>query len=222
MEWIKNKIFSSARRNWNIYLSKFGRYQLIEITDPMSRLKDLPSIYLALIDSLFNECPAIMLSQFIDEGQGMLADRDQVLSELHNSRRLKAAITEEYSSTIQPPDKNREYILHIYGKPSSEWLKKILVYGGASLSHIIYGVENMDDDWLKATVKRNQTFLKWYRFKIGDIELLELREKVNILCWTSDSHLNVLLEENKGKDFLSYIEEVARKNFLIANIQEMQ
>jgi hypothetical protein len=113
-------------------------------------------------------------------------------------------------------------VLNVIGKPTLEWLRKVLVFGGACLSNIIYGIQTIDNDWLEVTVQRNQTFTKCYWLETEDVELIGLREEVNILCWTSDSHLNVFSEENKEKDFLSYIEEVASKYSLIVNVQEKQ
>jgi hypothetical protein len=223
MKWIKNRIFPPVRKKaWNIYLSSIGKYKLIEITDPTSRWDDFPSMYMILLDFLFKECPVIVLSQFIDESQGMLDDKEQLLTELSEHYQLQVAISKDYSSAIRPLSESREYVLNVIGKPTLEWLRKVLVFGGASLSNIIYGIQTIDNDWLEVTVQRNQTFTKCYWLETEDVELIGLREEVNILCWTSDSHLNVFSEENKEKDFLSYIEEVASKYSLIVNVQEKQ
>ncbi len=223
MKWIKNKIFSAAReKDWNIYLSQVGAYQLIEITDPRSRRAELSSIYLTLLDFFLKECQIVMLSQFIDESQGMLGDKDQVLPELPDLHGVKVAITKEYSSIIQPPDGSREYVLNVIGKPGSEWFEKILAYGGASLSNIIYGFKNFDSDWLEVGVKRNQVFVKWYWLEIGDVEIIGLRQELKMLCWTSDTHINVLVDENQASTFLTFIEEVAGAYSLTVRIAEKQ
>lgn len=223
MKWIKNRISPHTRKkDWNIYLSQIGGYQLIEITDPISRWADLSSIYLMVLDVLFKECQIVILSQFIDESQGMLDDKDQMLSELPKLHGVKIAITKEYSSTTQPPSESREYVLNVIGRPSLEWLKKVLAYGGASLSNIVYGVKSFDSDWLEVAAKRNQIFMKWYWLEIGDGELISLRQEVKMLCWTSDTHINVLSEENQVKGLLTFIEEVADKYSLTVKIDKKQ
>lgn len=94
------------------------------------------------------------------------------------------------------------------------------MFGGASLSNVIYGIQTIDNDWIERTVKRNQLFTKYYWLETDDVDLIKLREEVNVLCWTSDSHLNVLLEAYKVRDFLSFIDEVASKYSLKANIED--
>lgn len=221
MKWLKHRIFPPARKkDWQIYLSQIGGYQLIEITDPISRWADLPTIYLTLLEFLLKECQIVMLSQFIDERQGMLDNKDQVLSELSKLYGVKIAITKDFSSTMPPPDESREYVLNIVGNPSTEWLKKVLAYGGTSLSNIVYGVKNFDSDWLDVAVKRNQIFMKWYWLETGDVELIGLRQEVKTLCWTSDTHLNILSEENRVKALLTFVEEVASKHSLTVKIEK--
>lgn len=223
MKWIKNRVSLPARKKaWNIYLSSIGRYQLIEVTDPTSRWSELPSMYLMLLEFLFKESRVIVISQFIDESQGMLDDKDQVLSGLSTHYGLQVAISKDYSSADPPVSESREYVLNVIGKPTLEWLRKVLVFGGSSLSNIIYGLQDIDNNWFEVTVKRNQIFTKSYWLEKEAFELVGLREEVNILCWTSDSHLNVLSGENRVKGFLSHIEEVAGKHSLIVNIQEKQ
>lgn len=223
MKWIKNKISLLIRKkDWNIYLSQIGGYQLIEITDPISHWLDLSSIYLTLLDFIFKQCQMVMLSQFIDESQGMLDDKDQILSELSKQHGVKVAITKEYFSTTRPPSESREYVLNIIGKPSLEWFKKVLAYGGASLSNIMYGDHNFGNDWLEVAAKRNQIFTKWYWLETGDAELVRLRSEVKMLCWTSDTHINILSEENQVNGVISFIEEVASKHSLTVKINKKQ
>ncbi len=220
MKWIR-KIFPVRKKDWNIYLMTVGNYQAIEITIPRSRWADLRLIYLMLLEFSFKECQIVVLSQFLDEEQGMFANKEQVLSELSELHGLQVAISKEYSSAIRPPDESMQYVLNVTGKPDTEWFEKVLVFGGASLSNIMYGVQDFDKDWLSVTAKRNQTFEKWYWLEIGDADLVEVKKEVNMLCWTSDSHINVLSEERKVKDFLSYIEEVASNYSLTVNVEEI-
>jgi hypothetical protein len=220
MKWIKNKILLPARKkDWNINLSSVGKYQLIEVTDPKSRWNELPSIYMTLLGFLFKDCQVIALSQYIDENQWILVNKEQMLVEISQHYGLRVALSKDYTSAVQPLGESKEYVLNVLGKPTKEWLRRILVFGGASLSNIIYGVQTFYEDWLEVTVERNQTFTKYYWLEIEDGEFVGLREKVNLLCWTSDSHLNVLSEENKTNDLFSYIEEVANQYSLIVHIE---
>lgn len=223
MKWIQNGIiFSTRKTDWNIYLSQVSGYQLFEITDPISRGVNLPLLYLTLLDYLFKEYPTMILSQFIDESQGMLDDKDRVLSELPERHGVKIAITENFSSTNQPPNDCREYVLNVIGKPDSEWLKKVIAYGGTSLSNIIYSANVFGSDWLEVTAKRNQIFIKWYWLETGDEELIGVRQEVKMMCWTSDTHINILIEKSQVEAFLASIEAVAGKHSLTVKIHEKQ
>ncbi len=221
MKWIK-KEFSSFKnkKDWIIYLSQLGSYHLIGITVPVSQWRNLSSIYLMLLDFMFKQCQIVMLSQFIDESQGMLENKKQILSELSAQYGLKVALTQDYTSLAHPFVDSKEYTLNIVGKPSSEWLEKVLAYGGASLSNIIYGDKNFGNDWLEVAVERNQKFVKWYWLKSEDEELIRLRHEVKMLCWTSDIQIKILSDDYEKKEILSFIKEVAEKYSLTIKFEK--
>lgn len=208
------------KKDWIVYFSKIDSYQIVEITNLTYRWADLKSIYSALFEFIFRNNPKIVLSQFIDESQGMLNNKHQVLAELTGQYGLQVAITKDYSSGYQPINESREYVLNVAGNPTIEWLFEVLVFGGASLSNIIYGLQSIDTHWLDETVKRNQIFTKWYRLEIEDDAIIGLREEVDLLFWTSDSRLFILSTENFVNGLLVFVEELTEKHSLILNVQE--
>ena len=208
------------KNNWDIHVSAIDKYQLVEITDHAFRFNY--SLFITVLASLFEECQVIGLSQFIDESQGMLDQREDVLAELTENYGVKVTTTVDYASENQPANGTREYVLHAIGMPGADWLRSILVFGGASLSHVMYGLKTVDHGWLDAMVNMNQTFTKWYWLETSDLDLILLREKVNILCWNSDSHLNVLIEESQRSRLFGYIKEAANKNSLVVNVKQEQ
>jgi hypothetical protein len=207
------------KKDWNIYFSIIGNYQVLEITDLTYRWVDTKSIYSTLIELIFKENPIIVLSQFIDESQGMLDHKEQVLAELTGQFGVQVAITKDYFSSNQPLSESREYVLNVAGKPTIEWLFEVLVFGGASLSNIIYGLDTLDTNWLEETLKRNLKFTKSYWLEKEIDELVGLREEVDLLCWTSDAHLFVLSTEHYINELLFSLQELATKYSIIINVQ---
>lgn len=210
------------KRNWDINLLKINDYYIVEITDHNIRFSDLISIYSELIRFIFKDTLIIALSQFIDETQGMLDHKGEAKTELIRQYDLQVAFTKDYSSSTQPFIEDREYVLNITGKPNIEWLNDVLVFGGASLSNIIYGVQFVGTQWVDEIVKRNQTFTRWFWLEIEDDAIVRLRDEVDLLFWTSDSHLCILSTENYFHELLNFIEKLAEKYSMSANVQEKQ
>lgn len=207
-------------RSWNIFFSKIGNFQVLEITDLTYWSVEIKSIYAALIKFILKDSPIIVLSQFIDESQGMLDHKEQVLAELIGQFGLHVAITKDFSSSNLPLREDREYVLNVAGKPTIEWLLEVLVFGGASLSNIIYGLHTLDINWLEETLRRNLKFTECYWMKREPYELVGLRDEVDLLYWTSDSHIFVLSTEHYIKELLLYLKELAIKSSLKIKVQE--
>lgn len=222
MKWMINRLFNSSTTNeWKIKIINYENYMLIEITDPVSRMGDIPSIYLKILDLVLKDCQAIELSQFIDETQGMLDDKAQVLSELSINYGLQIASSKEYSTGLQPTCDCSTYVLNVMGLPDYGWLSKVMAFGGASLSNIVYGLEKTEKDWLCRIVERNQIFTKWYRLEIGKADLLRLRHEVKKLCWTSDSHLNILVIDSEVIKIMIDLEKISDEYLLNMKVDQI-
>lgn len=115
---MKNLFHPFKKEVWNIYLSAIGKYQLVEVTDPTVLWNDFPTMYIILLEFLFKKFQIIVLSQFIDESQGMLSDKEQILTELSKIYGLQVVVSKEYTSAIQPLSESREYVLNAIGKPT--------------------------------------------------------------------------------------------------------
>ncbi len=205
-------------RHWDIKVHLVGKFQLVEITNhPKIPWDTLYNLSLSLINQLTQEYQNMIVCQLIDLNQGMEAKAFQ-LDRLEKEYKLETVIGEGFCRINGPGQNSHENTVFAAGKPNMGWLEKILGFGGSSLPHIVYGVDRLESNWLETAEDWNRSFTKWYWMESDEAEIIRLREKVEGLAWTSDFHLNVLLEENEVEGFLQKMQIEAEKNDFIPRI----
>lgn len=222
MHWLRRKIRTAKRSHqWDINIIPSGRFQIIEITDhgdvPWDSLDD---IWFSLIDQTTYSFENIIVCQLLDPDQGMDLSTFQ-LDRLQQEFGLQTRIGMGYCKINSPGQMGSEITIFAAGKRDMScmsWLKKILRFGGASLPHIVYGIDRIESNWMEAVEDWNRSFTKWYWLETDASEIVHLREKVKGLFWTSDRHLNVLLEENEVEGFLQKVRALAKEKGLIPHI----
>jgi hypothetical protein len=101
------------------------------------------------------------------------------------------------------------------------WIDKIIRFGGTSLPNIIYGVNKPIEDWFEKILSWNSIFYDWYRLKRPNAEIIRIRQEIPFLFWTSDIHMNFLVDEKQEDALLTSAKELAKEKNLILNIKNV-
>jgi hypothetical protein len=207
---------------WNIRNIFIGKHRLFEIEDPDYPDKFFPDVFLSLINCKIKSFLLIGLTQYIDENQGMLPDGTNILHFLQEEYDLKIIKSVSYTSNITPNIHSKKYIINIFGKPDVEWLRKILFFGGTGIPNIVYGFNEYSENWLDIMQSGNQYFSSSYDRKRTLLDILNFQNKAEILCWTSDNDLSIIVVNKDNENILKKeIQELSEKYLLIPNIVDI-
>lgn len=178
-------------------------------------------INFSLISRLFLNCEFISLSQFIDEDQDMLKNKEELIFDLVNKYKLIVEQTKYYDQKELSRPNDRQYILHVFGKPEIEWIKLLMRFGGASISNIFFGHATLESDWLPIVLKKNAHFLKWEK---GGLEpdniAMVLPDRLPMMS-TVDSDLSFLISNKDVDRFYRIINEISMLHNLAIVFEEL-
>jgi hypothetical protein len=201
-----NRSFLMSKKNKILTVSIFniGNYINWEFNDVNYNIIELLTIYDDILNFLVSGVKLIYISQFFDEGQGLSIPKGK-LHEIQQEYHLDLYITNSYTKSHQMGGTKNSYIVNLIGKPTPYWLKYITFFGGTSLSNIIFGFNDKEKIEISKINELNQRFSGWYWLESNNEEIEVLCNNSAIVCWTSDSRLNTLLDAKTSESLTEYM-----------------
>lgn len=198
---------------WPIMNLKINEFSLFLIGDPKYRKDIYLDLRYKIIESLIVNIPNITLSQYMDSWQNTYICRNDVVL-VSDKFNLEYCFTSSYSSDSISKDKSRIYVLNVNGKPNNQWLQRVLFFGGHDLSFILYGLDKKDENWLDTTIHMNKIFIDWFYLKTNNSMLAVLKRKVKFICWTDDTEIGVIVDNDFTIKFINCLGAIAANNNL--------
>ena len=199
------KFFSKKNKNIiDVNISCLGNYINWEFNDLNYNIVSLPKLYNDILKFLLSEMKLIFISQFFDEDQGLSITKEHLL-QIKEDYHLEIFYTKSYSESHKLGGTKKSYVINCIGNPIPYWLGDLTFFGGTSLSNIIFGFTDRDQLDKNEINELNKKFTNWYWLKSNFNEIETLRQNSSIMCWTSDSKLNLLLDSQLSQMLQEYI-----------------
>lgn len=214
MKTFLKKLFFNHKIVLRIKIIPIEKSLIFEVHKP-SLLRDrLLEIYFLLLQTLTDKFNTIAVSQFFDEDQGLVLSSDCDADVLSKKYKLLFNKTRNFDTDNQPTSKDRNYVIHFCGSPNLEWVRCVLIFGGTSLSNIIYGINDNCAGWFDKIITWNGLFVNYYWLKTESPSVEELLRDVGIICWTSDSRLTFMVRNSERNRIIQGISNLATKQNL--------
>ena len=102
----------------------------------------------------------------------------------------------------------KEYVFHLEGRANYLPVFDLLSFGMTSIPNIIYFRSKIILDWRHTVLEWNKKVLKWYWHEGKDEDLLDVKNQNDFVCWTSDGHINLLIDDEVKNSFIKTLEDV--------------
>jgi hypothetical protein len=201
----KLKLLNALRfikKNWHVRVKSVGGSSQIEVTDPSYLWVNIDDLLDDVIELAFHDFNFLSISQFVDKNQWDIGEKEVFIRNVSNKFSLPIVLSRNYGTNEEARIGDNSFVLNIIGRPEKRWLKKVVRFGMINNPNILYGLQSIPENWFPQITEWNIHFRNWFELKSSPIEIEKIATQVDMMGWTEDGHLNLVLKDAKKRDEL--------------------
>jgi hypothetical protein len=147
-------------------------------------------LVMKIVAQLFQDCPAAILSQYMDTRIWDIGEKSQFINNLREKYPIEIFLASDYTTATPPDSGSKIFALNIYGKMNPEILDCTTNFGTSNLPNILYGIMQQPDDWRGELSSWNSLILKWFNLELEkNDQIIGLIERMKYIAINIDGNL---------------------------------